>query len=87
MPLAECAGPGRDSEQLSAASKAIQSAIAVEVQGLIDRNSSLASGNDPLFTKAAGELASASQQFATGCGTFPQATRPSPAPFDGGLSG
>jgi hypothetical protein len=43
--------------------------------------------DDALFSKVIAELKNAVQAFNDGYGAFPEATRPTPVPFDGGLAG
>jgi uncharacterized iron-regulated membrane protein len=71
----------------SAASSSIQSAIGLDINAIDDRDTAISTRDGALFTKAVGELKQAAQAFSTGYAEFPQANRPTPAPFDGGLSG
>ncbi len=54
-----------------AASTAIRSAIALDVQAITDRNSAITARDDALFAEAVNELRGASQAFAAGYGKFP----------------
>lgn len=69
------------------ASQQIQAAIAQDVQAITDRNTAIRTTDQTLFTKAIGELQQAAQDFNSGYRAFPEATRPTPVPFDGGLVG
>lgn len=70
-----------------AASQEIQSAIALDIQAITDRDAAIKTNDETLFAKAVGELKSAAQAFVDGYGKFPQSTRPTPVPFSGRLSG
>jgi len=73
--------------EYAAASTTIQQAIRISIKGLTDRNSAIKTRDNSLFTTAITELQQAANLFAQGYAQFPQTTRPTPVPFDGGVSG
>lgn len=74
-------------QEYAVASKTIQHAIQLEINGLTHRNGAIKAKNNRLFSKAITELQQAGKLFDQGYAQFPQTTRPTPQPFNGGISG
>jgi hypothetical protein len=74
-------------QEYTGASTTIRHAIQIDIKGITDRNNAIKARDNRLFSTAITEVQQAAKMFPQGYAQFPQTTRPTPQPFDGGFSG